>query len=158
MATRQAAEPLGYCVMAIDQAGSSHFSLRFDAPVQSSRNLVGGNAAAPQKAGKFFHSCLFLASALRGLSSIYAIYRGRGWVWGWFLVWFWGWRRGLSPAGYFLRLGNSSSTPASSWLQSGPVELIPEKTRLEANRFRRTAWPREMLARTLSRFSLQATG
>jgi len=107
MATRQAAEPLGYCVMAIDQAGSSHFSLRFDAPVQSSRNLVGGNAAAPQKAGKFFHSCLFLASALRGLSSIYAIYRGRGWVWGWFLVWFWGWRRGLSPAGYFLRLGNS---------------------------------------------------
>jgi len=31
------------------------------------------------------------------------------------------------------------STPTSSWLQSGSVELISEKTRLEANRFGRTA-------------------
>lgn len=49
LATRQAAELLGYRVTAIDQIGSSHFWLRFDAPVQSSRNLVGGNSAAPPK-------------------------------------------------------------------------------------------------------------
>ena len=39
------------------------------------------SAAIPQlaqKARKFLHPCLFLASALRGLSSIYAMYRGRG--------------------------------------------------------------------------------
>src|SRR5580692_9486233 len=60
----------------------------------------------PQKGWQILPFCLFLASALRGLSSIYAIYRGRGlglgWFWGW--VWFWVWRRGLSPAGHFLRL------------------------------------------------------
>jgi hypothetical protein len=49
LATRQAAELLGYRVAAIDQIGNSHFSLRFDVPVQSSRNLVGGNSAAPPK-------------------------------------------------------------------------------------------------------------
>jgi|HubBroStandDraft_3_1064219.scaffolds.fasta_scaffold1664332_1 hypothetical protein len=64
---------------------------------------------------------------------------------------------GFVPANFS---GNSQSdvlehgsTPASSWLQSGAVELIPEETRLEANRFRRTAWPREMLANVITLFA-----
>jgi hypothetical protein len=55
--------------------------------------------------------------------------------------------------GHMKKGQDDGSTPASSWLQSGPVELIPEKTRLEANRFRRTAWPREMLANVITLFA-----
>ena len=80
MATRQAAKLLGYRVTAIDQTCSSHFSLRFDTPVESSRTLVGGNSAAPPKGWQILPFLPLSASALRGLSSIYiyAIYRGRG--------------------------------------------------------------------------------
>ena len=45
------------------------------------------------------------------------------------------------------------STPTSSWLQSGSVELISEKTRLEANWFGRTASLREMLANVITLFA-----
>ena len=68
---------------------------------------------------------------------------------------------GFVPANFS---GNSQSdvlehgsTPTSSWLQSGSVELISEKTRLEANWFGRTASLREMLANVIT-LSLRATG
>jgi hypothetical protein len=78
-----------------------------------------------------------------------------GWgIEGWVL---WVWGRGLSPANFS---GNSQSdvlehgsTPTSSWLQSGSVELISEKTRLEANWFGRTASLREMLANVITLFA-----
>jgi hypothetical protein len=87
-----------------------------------------------------------------------------GRVWGLGVLWF-GVGDGVCPQLIFpgrnsqSHLLENGSTPASSWLQSGPVELIPEKTRLEANRFGRTAWPREMLANVItlfaSRYSLE---
>jgi hypothetical protein len=78
MATRQAAEPLAIAlrlstkpVALISRSGSMR-------PFKVQATWSAAIPQLPQKVRKFFHFCLFLASALRGLSSIYAIYRGRG--------------------------------------------------------------------------------
>jgi hypothetical protein len=69
------------------------------------------------------------------------------------------WGRGLSPANFsgsqFTNQFVGKRLKSSFKLaQSGSVELISEKTRLEANRFGRTAWAREMLANVITLFAL----
>jgi hypothetical protein len=116
----------------------------------------------PQKAGNFFHSCMFLASAFRGLSSIYAMYRGRGLVLG--VVFGLGLVLGLetgfvsSPLLFAARkhnpiCWNTVQLRLRVGFRLDRSSLIPEKTRLEANRFRRTASPREMLANVITLFA-----
>ena len=81
LATRQAAALLGYRVAAIDQTGSLVFRSGLIGPFK-----VQGTSpvAIPQipKGWQILPFRLFLASALRGLYSIYAIYRGMGLVLG----------------------------------------------------------------------------
>jgi hypothetical protein len=82
---------------------------------------------------------LFLASALRGLYSIYAIYRGDGvGVGGGFWVGLGFWRRGLSPAAFAARKLNPVFQGAAQLLghpQFGSVEQVSPKSLPSARRF-----------------------